>query len=153
MSKEYFKVSERIKSREAEILQAFSSLKSWEDRYKKIIQFGKILSVMDDKYKIKKWQIEGCQSQVWVYPTQDKENKIHFQADSDALITKGLVALVVKYYSGLLPEEILSKPCPSFLESLELQNHLTPTRVGGLFSLLRQVQYYAQGFLLLSKQS
>ncbi len=153
MNKEYFKVSERIKSRESEILQEFSSLKSWEDRYKKIIQFGNTLLPLDNKYKIKKWQLKGCQSQVWVHPTQDKEKKIHFQADSDALITKGLVALVVKYYSGLLPEEILSKPSPSFLESLELQNHLTPTRVGGLFSLLRQIQYYAQGFWLLSKKS
>ena len=136
-----------------EILQEFSNLKSWEDRYKKIIQFGKTLSPIEDKYKTKEWQIKGCQSQVWVHPIQDEEKKIYFQADSDALITKGLVALVVKYYSGLLPEEILSKPCPSFLESLELKNHLTPTRVGGLFSLLRQIQYYAQGFLLLSKKS
>ena len=144
---------DRIKSREMEILQEFSNLKSWEDRYKKIIQLGKELPPLDDQYKINQWQVQGCQSQVWVHPIQDKEKKIYFQADSDALITKGLTALMVKYYSGLSPEEILSRPHPAFLESLELKNHLTPTRVGGLFSLLRQIQYYAQGFLLLSKKT
>ena len=142
-----------IQSHEMKILQEFSNLESWEDRYKKIIQLGKELSPLEDKYKITEWQVKGCQSQVWVHPVQDKENRVYFHADSDALITKGLVALVVKYYSGLLPEEILSSPCPAFLESLELKNHLTPTRVGGLFSLLRQIQYYAKGFLLLSKQA
>jgi len=147
------KMPDLIQSREMEILQEFSNLESWEDRYKKIIQLGKELSPLEDQYKTKKWQVKGCESQVWVHPIQDDEKRIYFQGDSDALITKGLVALMVKYYSGLLPEGILSSPCPAFLESLELKNHLTPTRVGGLFSLLRQIQYYASGFLLLSRQS
>ena len=142
---------DKIEQRAEEIISCFSSLSSWEERYKKIIQLGRSSAPLDTKYKIKEWLVKGCQSQVWLYAFQDKEGKVIFHADSDALITKGLVSLLLSYYSDLFPEEIIAHPIPSFFEKLELKNHLTPTRVGGLFSMIRQIQYYAQAFAFLSK--
>ena len=142
---------DKIKQRSEEIISCFSSLSSWEEKYKKIIQLGKSGTSLDKKYKTKEWLVKGCQSQVWLYAFQDKEGKVIFHADSDALITKGLVSLLLNYYSDLFPEEIIAHPIPSFFEKLELKNHLTPTRVGGLFSMIRQIQYYAQAFAFLSK--
>ena len=141
-----------IEKRTQEIIKSFTCLSSWEERYKKIIYIGKISEPLSEKYKTKQWLVKGCQSQVWLYPFLDKQGRVVFQADSDALITKGLVCLLLKYYSKLLPEEIISSPVPAFFEALDLANHLTPTRVGGLFSMVRQIQYYAKAFSTLSKQ-
>ena len=141
---------DKLQGRAQKIIQDFSGLTSWEERYKKIIQLGKDCPPLDKKYKTKEWIVKGCQSQVWLYVYQ-KNGHVIFEADSDALITKGLLALLLKYYSDLSPEEIRSTPVPSFLEKLDLKNHLTPTRVGGLFSMLKQIQYYAQAFSVLQK--
>ncbi len=143
---------DRMKRKSEEIIKNFSGLSSWEDRYKKIIQLGKEAPLLENKYKTEKWLVKGCQSQVWLYAYRDEEGKVVFRADSDALITKGLVSLLLSYYSSLWPKEILSHPVPSFFEELDLKNHLTPTRVGGLFSMIRQIQYYAQVFSLLSEK-
>lgn len=141
-----------IEKRTQEIIRDFTSLSSWEERYKKIIHLGKTNEPLAEKYKTKEWLVKGCQSQVWLYSFLDKQGRVVFQADSDALITKGLVCLLLQYYSELLPEEIISSPVPAFFEALDLANHLTPTRVGGLFSMVRQIQYYAKAFSALSKQ-
>ncbi|MDE0518289.1 MAG: SufE family protein [Bdellovibrionales bacterium] len=142
---------DKVEQRAKEILNEFSSLLSWEEKYKKIIQMGKSSLPLDTKYKTKEWLVKGCQSQVWLHAFQDQEGKVVFRADSDALITKGLVALLLTYYSGLSPQEIIAHSVPSFFEKLDLKNHLTPTRVGGLFSMVRQIQYYARAFTLISK--
>ena len=144
---------DEMRKRSEEIVRDFSALSSWEGRYKKIIQMGKSTPSLDEKYKSEKWLVKGCQSQVWLYPSQDKDGRVVFQADSDALITKGLVALLIKYYSHLFPKEILSHPLPDFFEKLNLKNHLTPTRVGGLFSMIKQIQYYAKAFSLLPQNN
>ena len=130
------------------IVKSFADLSSWEERYKKIIQLGRESQPLTESYKTKKWLVKGCQSQVWLYAYLDGEGRVIFQADSDALITKGLVAILLKYYSHLPPQDIISHPKPTFLEDLDLANHLTPTRVGGLYSMVRQIQYYAKAFLL-----
>ena len=146
------KTSRLINLRDQEMLKEFAAAKSWEDKYKRIIQLGKKLDPLDNQYKTPKWQVRGCQSQVWLYASLEPQGTVCFQADSDALITKGLTALLLKYYSGLTPEEILSRARPAFLEVLDLQNHLTPTRAGGLLSIIKQIQYYAQAFSYLSKK-
>ena len=143
---------DKMQKRTEEIIEDFSHLASWEDRYKKIIQLGKRARPLDEKYKTERWLVKGCQSQVWLHAYQDEKGKVIFHADSDALITKGLVILLLKYYSVLLPKEIISHSVPPFFEELDLKNHLTPTRVGGLFSMVRQIQYYAQVFSLLSQK-
>lgn len=144
---------DRVEKRADEIIKDFARLSSWEEKYKKIIQIGKVAPPLDVKYKTKDWLVRGCQSQVWLYASKDEEGRVIFHADSDALITKGLVSLLLRYYSGLFPEEIITHSVPPFLEKLELKNHLTPTRVGGLFSMVRQIQYYAQAFLVKSRIS
>ena len=132
------------------IIQELIHLPSWEERYKKIITVGKNAPAMDTQYKTNDWLVKGCQAQVWLHASI-KNGKIIFQSDSDALITKGLVTLLVQYYSGLSPQEILQDKKPSFFNTLQLQHHLTPTRVGGLFSMIRQIQYYAQGFKIITQ--
>ena len=142
---------DKTQKRSEEIIKDFSRFSSWEERYKQIITIGKSCPPLEEKYKTKDWLVKGCQSQVWLYAYQNEKRQVVFRADSDALITKGLVALLLRYYSGLSPQEILSHPVPLFFEQMNLQNHLTPTRVGGLFSMIRQIQYYAQAFLLKNK--
>lgn len=132
------------------IIQELIQLPSWEERYKKIIAIGKNAPVMDIQYKTNDWLVKGCQAQVWLH-ANIHDGKVIFQSDSDALITKGLITLLVKYYSGLSPQKILQDKRPSFFNTLQLQHHLTPTRVGGLFSMIRQIQYYAQGFQLIAQ--
>ena len=139
--------------RSKQIVKDFAGLADWEARYKKIIQMGKTAPVLGEERKTKEYLVKGCQSQVWLYARQDEQGRVVFLADSDALITKGLIILLLRYYSGLLPKEILSYPVPPFFEELDLKNHLTPTRVGGLLSMVRQIQYYARAFLLLSQSS
>ncbi len=140
-----------IQKRADLIIKDFAGVSSWEERYKKIIHTGRSLAPLDEKYKKPDLLVKGCQSQVWLYAFKNDAGRVVFQADSDALITKGLVALLLRYYSDLAPEDILTHSTPLFFKKLELENHLTPTRVGGLFSLIRQIQYYAKAFLLLSK--
>jgi len=141
----------RLQKRDQLIIEKFLGISSWEDRYKLIIQLGKSAEPLAEQYKTKKWLVKGCQSQVWLYAFQDDKGAVIFQADSDALITKGLIALLVEYYSGLSPKEIITHQIPGFLEKLELKNHLTPTRVGGLFSMVRHIQNYAQVFYIMSQ--
>ena len=140
-----------IQKRAETIINSFAEISSWEERYKKIIQLGKSLPDLDKQYKTSHWLVKGCQSQVWLYAYKNQEGRVMFEADSTALITKGLVALLLKYYSDLPPEDIISHSVPLFFKDLDLANHLTPTRVGGLFSLVNHIQYYAQAFSLLSK--
>ncbi len=141
-----------IEERSKKIAQDFSRLHSWQQKYKKIIQEGREASSFDEKYRTKDWLVKGCQSQVWLHARQDEKGRVIFQADSDALITKGLIVLLIQYYSNLLPKDILNHLVPDFFEVLDLKRHLTPTRVGGLFNMIRQIQYYSQGFLYLSQE-
>ena len=137
-------------NKQASLIQELMQIPAWEDRYKKIIAIGKKAPAMDTQYKTKKYLVKGCQSQVWLH-AQILNGKIIFQSDSDALITKGLVTLLVEYYSGRSPQDILQEKQAPFFKALNLQHHLTPTRASGLASMIRQIQYYAQGFLLLNK--
>ena len=140
-----------IKLKMDHLLKEFHSLSSWEERYRKIISIGKALSAMPASYKEPKWEVEGCQAKVWLYASMKPTGEMCFQADSDALITKGLVGLLVKLYSGLKPKEVLTLPVDVFFDSLDLQNHLSPTRVGGMLSVVKQIQYYAKAYQLLDQ--
>lgn len=141
---------DEIQKRKSAILNEFKKCTSWTERYKTIIQIGKNTPVLSEKHKTPEQLVKGCQSRVWLYASQEPETKkVIFLTDSDALITKGLAALLVKFYSGLLPVEIKDL-APSFLEDLDLKHHLSPTRVGGLFSMVKQIRYYGQAFFILS---
>ena len=133
-----------INETQNEIVKEFEQYTDWEDKYKRIIDLGRQLAPIDEVYKTEKYKLSGCQSQVWINAKLDG-NKILFEADSDAAIVKGLVALLIKVYSNRTPDEILSSP-PEFVKKIGIDNHLSPTRKNGLGSMMKQIQMYAVAF-------
>lgn len=141
----------RLKERELQILGIFKDAAGWEDRYRQIISKGQKLQGLKEELKTDDLLVKGCQSRVWIHAHM-QDGMIIFQGESEALITRGLLALLLEYYSGLTPKEVLGQP-PTFIEKLDLIKHLTPSRGNGLISLLKQIQSYAQAFSLLNKQN
>ncbi len=128
----------------------FDQVKDWEDKYKKLISLGKELPSFPDELKIEDLKVQGCQSQVWLKADYNN-GLVNFRGDSDALIVKGLLALILSVYSNKTPEEILALK-PDFLEDLGLKKHLSSNRSNGVLAMIKQIFYYAQAYLLLSKQ-
>jgi cysteine desulfuration protein SufE len=123
------------------IVEDFSFFDEWEDKYRYIIDQGKELAPMAPEHRTEDYKVLGCQSQVWLYPLQ-REGRLHFEGDSDAAIVKGLVALVLRVYSGQKPEDIVKEPL-FFIDEIGLGSHLSPTRSNGLASMVKQVRNYA----------
>lgn len=123
------------------IIEEFALFDDWMDKYNVLIDLGKELPVIDPKYKVKDFLIEGCQSKVWLHPEYDGRI-ISFTADSDAIITRGIVALLIKVLSGRTPQEIISADL-YFIEKIGLRQNLSPTRSNGLLSMVRQMKLYA----------
>lgn len=128
--------------RQKSVIEEFQKLSGWEDRYKKIIALGKEMPSLDDSQKTEEAKVKGCQSQVWLHSRLGEDKKLYFTGDSDALLVKGLVALVLKIYSGSHFDEIL-KSEPNFLTELGLSQNLTPSRANGLAAMIRQIKFYA----------
>ena len=126
------------------IIDEFSLFDDWMDKYNLLIDLGKDLPVIDPKYKVKDFLIEGCQSKVWLHPDFDGKI-ITFTADSDAIITRGIVALLIKVLSGRTPEEIISADL-YFIEKIGLRQNLSPTRSNGLLSMVRQMKLYSMAY-------
>ena len=126
------------------VIEEFSMFEEWMDKYSLLIDIGKSLPVIDPKFKTKDFLIEGCQSKVWLYPQFDGE-KISFTADSDAIITRGIVALLIKVLSDRTPGEIISAEL-YFIDKIGLRQNLSPTRSNGLLSMVRQMKLYAMAF-------
>lgn len=127
-----------------EIIQEFADFDDWMDRYQLLIDLGSSQPKLDDKYKTEQNLIDGCQSRVWLQADM-KDGLLHFQAESDALIVKGIVALLVRVLSDHTPQEILVADL-YFIESIGLREHLSPTRSNGLLSMLRQMKLYALAY-------
>lgn len=133
-----------IEEKQDRIIREFELLGDWQERYRYIIKLGQKLDPLDEKYKVDENLVRGCQSQVWLHTSLDGE-KIIFKADSDAAITKGLVALMVRFYSGETPDDILSTN-PDFIQKIGMQEHLSPTRSNGLASMVKQMKIYAMAY-------
>lgn len=133
-----------IKVIQEQIIEEFEMFDAWDDKYAYIIELGKKLPELSDVYKTEANKIKGCQSQVWLH-TYLKEGNVIFEADSDAVITKGLVSLLVRVLSEHPPEEIVDADM-SFLEKMGLNQHLSPTRSNGLASMVKQMKLYALAF-------
>ena len=131
------------------ILDHFSEQFSWEEKYKKIISLGKKLENFNEVDKIEKWLIRACQSPLWLKVELSPEGRLLLTGDSESLITKGLLALIIEFYTNKKPEDIL-KNKPEFIESLDLSQYLSSRRTNGLQALIDQIRKYAQVFLLLS---
>lgn len=126
------------------IVDEFSLFDDWMDKYSLLIDMGKDLPVIDPKYKVKDFIIEGCQSKVWLHPDFDG-NIVTFTADSDAIITRGIVALLIKVLSGRSPEEIIHADL-YFIDKIGLRQNLSPTRSNGLLSMVRQMKLYSMAY-------
>ncbi|HOH23779.1 MAG TPA: SufE family protein [Bacteroidales bacterium] len=129
-----------------DIIQAFDEIEDWMDKYQLLIDMGNSLSPLDEQYKKPQYLIEGCQSRVWIHADY-KEGKVFFEAESDTVIVKGLVYLLLKVLSGRTPDEIL-KTDLYFIERIGLKEHLSPTRSNGFAAMLKQIRNYALAFKL-----
>ena len=139
-----------IKEKAQAVVEEFWMFDDWMDKYAYLIELGKDLPVIDSQFKTNNHLISGCQSRVWLH-AEEQEGQIVFTADSDAVITKGIVSLLIRILSNHTPQEILEADF-SFLESIGLQEHLSPTRANGLASMIKQIQLYARAFQLKSNQ-
>jgi len=127
-----------------EIVEEFNVFDDWLDRYQYIIDISKELPLIDDQYKQEKYLIKGCQSQVWL-SAESVDGLIVFKADSDAVLTKGIIALLVRVLSGKSPQEIID--CELFfIERIGLKENLSPTRSNGLLAMIKQMKLYAIAF-------
>jgi cysteine desulfuration protein SufE len=127
-----------------ELIDEFSLFDDWMDKYEHLIQLGKTLPLIDPKDKTDDKLIKGCQSKVWLNATL-QEDKVVFTADSDAIITKGIIAVLIRAFSGHSPEEITSAST-DFIDEIGLKEHLSPTRANGLLSMIKQMKLYAVAF-------
>lgn len=130
-----------IKEIQEEIVDEFLMFDDWMERYEYIIELGKTIPKIDEQYKTDDNVIKGCQSKVWLHAEQ-KNNKIIYTADSDAILTKGIIALLLRVFSNHTPKEILDADT-SFIDEIGLKEHLSPTRANGLVSMIKQLKLYA----------
>lgn len=136
--------------RTTQIKDRFLQFKDWEDRYKELINLGKQLPAYPEDKRDEKFKVKGCQSQVWLYP-EFKDGRVYLHADSDALLVKGIVGLLVSVYSDASPEEILATP-PEFLKEVGITEHLSMNRSNGLAAMMKQIQMYAVVFKSMGMQ-
>lgn len=134
-------MSSEVAAAQQELIEEFGLFDDWMDRYQYLIDLGRRLPDFPDELRTDEHRIRGCQSQVWFVP-EKRDGRLYFQAISDAAIVSGLIALLLRLYSGREPRDILDTP-PDFVEALELQSHLSPTRSNGLSSMLKAIRGFA----------
>ncbi|MFC5047797.1 SufE family protein [Aquimarina hainanensis] len=133
-----------IQEIQEEIIDEFGMFDDWMQRYEYMIELGKSLPLIEEKYKTENNIIKGCQSKVWVHAEMN-DNKIEFTADSDAIITKGIIAILIRVFSGQHPQDIIDANT-DFIDEIGLKEHLSPTRANGLTSMLKQLKLYAVAY-------
>jgi cysteine desulfuration protein SufE len=129
---------------ESSIIEEFSIFDDWMDRYNYLIEMGKEMKIIEEKYRVQNNLINGCQSRVWLH-AEYRDGKVWFSADSDAVITKGLISLMIRVLNGQSPDDILNAEL-GFLDKIGLKEHLSPTRSNGLTSMVKQMKLYALAF-------
>ena len=133
-----------IKEIQNEIVSEFSMFDDWMERYEYIIELGKGLPIIEAQFKTEDNIIKGCQSKVWVH-AEEKDGKVVFSADSDAILTKGIIAILIRAFSNQTPAAILEANT-DFIDEIGLKEHLSPTRANGLVSMIKQIKMYALAF-------
>lgn len=133
-----------IKEIQNEIVSEFSMFDDWMERYEYIIELGKGLSIIEEQFKTEDNIIKGCQSKVWVH-AEEKEGKVIFSADSDAILTKGIIAILIRAFSNQTPAAILEANT-DFIDEIGLKEHLSATRANGLVSMIKKIKMYALAF-------
>lgn len=137
---------ETINEAQDEIIEEFGEFTDWMDKYQLLIDLGNDLDTLNEKYKTEQNLIDGCQSRVWLQCDM-KDGRLYFTADSDALIVKGIIALLIRVLSGHTPKEILSADL-YFIDRIGLHEHLSPTRSNGLLAMVKQIKAYALAYSL-----
>ncbi len=137
-------MAKTINELQDEVVEEFSDFDDWMDKYQMLIDLGNDLETLDDKYKTEQNLIDGCQSRVWVQ-CDYADGKLVFTADSDALIVKGIIALLIQVLSGHTPKEILDADL-YFIDKIGLRDHLSPTRSNGLLAMVKQIKAYALAY-------
>ena len=127
-----------------DIISEFSLFEDWLEKYEYIIELGKSIPLIDPKLKVEDNLIRGCQSKVWIH-AELKNNNVYFYADSDAIITKGIIAILIRVFSNQEPKNILQSDT-KFIDKIGLKEHLSPTRANGLVSMIKQIKIYALAF-------
>ncbi len=135
-----------IEEREQELIEEFSMFTDWMEKYEYLIELGKELEPLDASHKTEDNIIKGCQSQVWLHASYE-DGQVNFEADSDAIITKGIIALLIRVLSESKPQEIIEAEL-KFIDEIGLHEHLSPTRSNGLVSMVKQMKHYALAFSL-----
>ncbi|MCF8334716.1 MAG: SufE family protein [Bacteroidales bacterium] len=133
-----------IKEKAQEVIEEFNMFDDWMDKYNYLIEMGKSLPLIDPKHKTENNLISGCQSRVWLH-AEMQDDKVVFTADSDAVITKGIIYLLIRVLSHETPDEILNADL-NFIDEIGLKEHLSPTRSNGLVSMIKQIKMYAMAF-------
>lgn len=133
-----------IQEKADQLINEFSLFEDWMDKYNYLIELGKGLPIIDEKHKAEENLITGCQSRVWLY-AEMRDGLVRFTADSDAIITKGIAALLVRVFTNETPDAIINADL-EFIEKLGLKEHLSPTRSNGLVSMIKQIRFYAIAF-------
>ena len=141
-----------INEKQQEIIDEFSGLDDWMDRYSYIIDLGNPLPAIDEQLKTPSRLIEGCQSRVWVTARLDDEGRMRLTADSDASIVKGIIAMLIDVLDGHTPQEILDSDL-HFIDAIGLSEHLSPTRSNGLLAMIKQIKLYALAFNEMQKKA
>ncbi len=134
----------RIETIKNDIISEFSLFEDWMEKYEYIIELGKSIPLIDPKFKTDDNLIKGCQSKVWMH-AEIKNNNVLFYADSDAIITKGIIAILIRVFSNQNPKNILESDT-KFIDEIGLKEHLSPTRANGLVSMIKQIKIYALAF-------
>jgi cysteine desulfuration protein SufE len=138
-------MSNILQTRQEEIVEEFSFYEDWMEKYEQLIEMGKELDALPEEHRLDEHLIRGCQSRVWLVAAKNDDRNVRFYADSDAIITKGLVALMVRVLDGLPPKEIAESDL-WFIEKIGLDKHLSPTRANGLHSMVQQMKLYGMVF-------
>ena len=133
-----------IQAIQEEIIDEFSMFDDWDERFQYVIDLGKSLPLIDQKFKTEDNIIKGCQSKVWLH-ADEQDGKLVFTADSDAIITKGIIAVLIRTFSNQKPKDILEADT-TFIDQIGLKEQLSPTRANGLVSMIKQIKLYALGF-------
>lgn len=133
-----------IKAIQEEIIDEFAMFDDWMERYEYLIELGRSLPLIEDQYKTDDNIIKGCQSKVWIHSNIEAD-KVNFTADSDAILTKGMVALLLRVFSNQSPDAILNADT-AFIDEIGLKEHLSPTRANGLVSMIKQIKLYALAY-------
>ena len=133
-----------ISEEQKDLIEEFSFFDDWQDKYEHIIDMGKKLNMLPNKYHKKEFKVEGCVSEVFLVPNKNN-NVLNFQADSNSVITRGLIAMLLRIYSDRAPKDIINNP-PEFIDRVGLGIHLTPSRTNGLHSMVKKIMAYAKEY-------